>query len=108
MTASKLVLVTSTVKVKVPPGAGLERGLAVLTTVMVGGTLVIDTVALAVSVAVVPWESVTTTVTRSDWDAPASAMKLPVKLHVGEEAPGARVVPMRAPQVLPARVARVP
>ena len=75
---------------------------------MVGGTSVMVTVASSVSVAVEPSMSVTTTVTTSVWVAPASPMKLPVNLHGADEAPAARVVPIRAPQVEPARVARLP
>ena len=35
-------------------------------------------------------------------------MKVPVNVHGADDAPAARVVPMRAPQVEPARVARLP
>ena len=47
-----LVLVTTTVKVKVPPGAGRVRGLAVLSTAMTGTTLVRRTVASSVAVTI--------------------------------------------------------
>ncbi len=66
------------------------------------------TVASSSSVAVVPLVSVTTTVTTSVSVAPASPKKLPVNVHGAELAPGARTVPMRAPQVEPGRVARLP
>ena len=108
VTGSKLLLVTVTVKVNVPPGAGRVSGSAVFTTSMVGGTSVMETTASSSSVAVVPSASVTTTVTTSVSDAPALPKKLPVNVHGAEEAPGARVVPMRGPQVDPGRVARLP
>ncbi len=54
VTGSALVFLTTTVKVNVPPGAGRVSGLAVLTTAMVGTTLVMRTMASSVSVTWVP------------------------------------------------------
>src|SRR5580704_15290683 len=105
-----LGLDTVTVKVKLPPGADRLIGLADLVTPICGNAVggVMVTVALAVEVAVLPLVSVPSTVTMSVWLAPALPVNAPVKLHDGEVAPGARVVPMRLPQVEPGRVARLP
>ena len=108
VTGSKLLLVTTTSKVNVPPGAGMLSGFAVFTTSMVGGMSVIVTVASSSSVAVVPWASVTTTVTTSVCAVPASPKTFPVNVQGADEAPGASVVPIRAPQVEPGRMARLP
>src|SRR5436305_5388156 len=102
------VLVTTTVKVKAPPGAVRVSGVAVLRTAITGTTLVSVTVAWSVSVTTVPAASWAVTVTVSVWDAPAGPVKLPGNVHTGVEAAGASTVPIRAPQVLPARVARSP
>ena len=102
------VLVTTTSKVKAPPGAGRVRGVALLSTRMAGTMSMMETVASSVAVTTVPEASVAVTVTMSVWEAPAAPVKSPVKVHGAEEAPGARTVPMRAPQVEPARVAMLP
>ena len=73
------MLVTTTVKVKVPPGSGRLSGLAVLSTRTVGRTLMRLTVASSVSVATVPFTSVPVTVTMSVWQAPPTPVKVPVK-----------------------------
>src|SRR4051794_18085828 len=104
---SGLVLVTRTLKVKVPPGSGRDEGSADFST-RIDGAAVMFTVASSVSVAVLPSLSVAVTVTTSVWLAPGAPVKAPGNVHVGELAPGARVVPMRAPQVEPGRVARSP
>src|SRR5687768_6999729 len=108
VTGSRPVLETVTLKVKLPPGAGSDVGVASLTTLMTGGRSRMVTVASSESVAVVPSASVTTTVTTSVWDAPAAPVKSPGKVQGTDEAPGASVVPMSAPQVEPGRVARLP
>src|SRR5687768_14871672 len=94
---------TTTVKVKVPPGAGRVSGVAVFTTATTGTTLVMRTMASSVSVTMTPAAFWPTTVTTSVWEAPAWPVKGPVNVHGGELAPGARVVPIRVLQVEPAR-----
>src|SRR6476646_1467112 len=91
------VLVTTTRQVKVPPGAGMVGGVALLSTRMAGVMEMIDTVAWSMAVTTVPEASVAVAVTVSVWDAPAAPAKLPVKVHGAAEAPGASTVPMRAP-----------
>src|SRR5580658_40886 len=104
-----LGLDTWTVKVKLPPGAGRLGGLAALVTAITGvNSGVRVTVACAVAVTMLPLLSTPVTVTVSVWLAPDTPVKEPVKLHGADVAPGASVVPMRAPQVDPARVARFP
>jgi hypothetical protein len=70
VTGSLDVLVTTTVKLKVPPGASWLSGSAVFSTVMVGSTSVMVTMASSLSVAVSLSSSTTTTVTMSVWLAP--------------------------------------
>ena len=66
-----LGLVTVTVKVKSPPGAGRVSGLAVLVTLIWGRTPGVRvTVAWAMAVTVVPLVSTPVTVTVSVWLAP--------------------------------------
>jgi hypothetical protein len=101
------VLVTTTVKVNVPPGSGRVDGSAVLST-RIDGAPVMVTVASSASVAVLPSSSLAVTVTMSVWVAPAAPAKAPGNVQVGELAPGASVVPMRAPQVEPGMAARFP
>ena len=71
------VLVTTTSKVKVPPGAGSDWGEAVLTTSMVGGTSVMVTVASSTSVTCCPRGFSPTTVTVSVWASPPLPKKSP-------------------------------
>src|ERR1044072_8001746 len=106
-TGSALVLVTTTVKVKAPPGAGRLVGLAALVTATVGGTLVRVTVAWALAWVGTPWMSTAVAVTVSVCDAPASPVKGAVnwQLYVP---PGASTVPMALVQVELARVVRSP
>ena len=69
VTGSVLVLVTSTPKVKAPPGSGRLAGVAVLSTVMEGpGPMV--TVAEALPVPRVPSSSTRVAVTVSVWVSP--------------------------------------
>src|SRR5580692_2338313 len=132
-----LGLDTTTVKMKVPPGADKLIGLADLVTaitgapgtvlVVVGATLVLVvvvgatvvlvvvvgggvrvTVAWAVAVAVLPLESTPWTVTVSVWLAPETPMKEPGNVHGADDAPGASVTPISVPQVEPASVAKLP
>jgi hypothetical protein len=105
---SGLVLVTTALKVKVPPGAGRLVGAAVLTTCTVGSTSVMPTVASSVSVAVWLSSSTAVAVTMSVWVAPALPVKLPGKLQGTDVAPGASTVPMSAPQVEPGMTTRFP
>ena len=72
VTASKLVLVTSTANVTGPPGSGTESTPAVFVTTTVGGTSVISTDASSSSVAVVPSLSTTVATTVSSTTSPAS------------------------------------
>src|SRR5918993_6111205 len=102
------VLVTTTSKVKAPPGAGRLTGVARLSTEMSGVMLMIETVASSLAVTTVPEASVAVTVTTSVCDAPAGPLKTPGNVHGADEAPGARTVPWRAPQVEPGRVNRLP
>src|SRR5947199_248935 len=87
---SLLGLVTTTVKVKSPPGSGRLRGLAVLATAITGAG-VRETVALSWAVTEVPSGLWPTTVTVSVWESPALPVKGPMKLHGADDAPGARV-----------------
>ena len=65
VTDSRLTLVTTTLKVKVPPGSGRVAGEAVLSTTMVGTRLVMATTASSSSVAVEPSSSTAMAVTTS-------------------------------------------
>jgi hypothetical protein len=77
-----LVLVTTTVKVKLPPGSGLVVGSAVFLTVMVGGTGVSVTVAVSEAVASRPWVSTALAVTVSVWLSGARPVKSPGKVQL--------------------------
>src|SRR5437588_8926179 len=88
VTGSGLVLVTRTVKVNGPPGAGRLVGLADLVTVRVGGRLVMEMVALAVALTWVPPVVVAVAVTTSVWVAPASPVKVATNEHL-DVPPGA-------------------
>ena len=81
VSASGPVLVTTTLKVNVPPGSGRLPGAADFSTRMAGSRLVMVTTASSVSVASLPSSSSPVTVTTSVWLAPA----LPVKLPVNEQ-----------------------
>src|SRR5688572_9266519 len=94
---SALGLVTTTVKVNVPPGASRVNGLAVLFTATTGTTLVIVTVASSESLTWVPAGLTPVTVTTSVWEAPTGPVKLPKKVHGAVEAAGARTVFWKAP-----------
>src|SRR3712207_3360760 len=85
------VLVTTTSKVKGPPGAGRVGGDADLSTRMAGVMPMRETVASSLAVAVWPSLSTPVTVTMSVCEAPAAPVKGPVKVHGADEAPGARV-----------------
>src|SRR5215210_3690055 len=102
------VLVTTTLKVKEPPGAGRVVGVALFSTEMSGTMLIRLTVASSLAVTTVPSSSVAVTVTTSVWDAPAGPVKSPGNVQGADDAPGASTVPMRAPQVEPGRVATLP
>src|SRR5882757_4066184 len=104
---SGLVLVTTAEKVKVPPGSGRLEGCTPLSTRMEGAP-VRNTVAWAWAEAVELSLSTTMAVTTSVWLFPATPLKSPGKVHGGDEAPAGSTVPIRAPQVEPARVARLP
>jgi hypothetical protein len=113
--STKLVIVTGvvvlgfdtcTVNVNDPPGATSLAGEAALVTAITG-TGVNVTVACAVAVTVVPL-FIPVTVTVSVCDAPAAPVNGPVNEHGLELAPGASVVPINAPHVLPGRVDRSP
>src|SRR5437868_4778657 len=97
---SVLGFVTTTVKVKSPPGAGRLRGLAVFDTAITGAGVRV-TVAVSLAVTLTPVGLWPTTVTVSVWESPGLPVKGPMKLHGADEAPGARVVPMSRPQVEP-------
>jgi hypothetical protein len=73
-------LVTTTAKVKEPPGSGRLRGSAVLTT-WISGWPVRLTVASSLSVTSTPVGFSPMTVTVSVWDWPATPVNWPWKLH---------------------------
>jgi hypothetical protein len=98
---------TVTVNVNVPPGAGRVNGLATFVTPICGPVGVNETVACAVAVTVIPL-FIPVTVTVSVCESPARPVNEPVKLHGELVAPGANVVPISAPHVLPASVAIFP
>lgn len=79
---SKLVLVTLTVKRKIPPGSGRLSGSADFTIRMLGGTLVMVTVAREIDTTCWPRSSRPVVVIVSVWEAPALPKKLPVNAHV--------------------------
>ena len=81
VTGSLLRLVTTTLKVKVPPGSGSDAGVAVLSTEMIGSVAGDGDGGVVVSVTVVPSSSTPVTVTMSVWVSPS----LPVKLAVNEQ-----------------------
>ena len=98
---------TDTVNVKSPPGAASVGGAAAFVTAITGAASGVSvTVACAVAVAVMPFESTPVTVTASVCLSPALPVKGPWKVQGGLVAPGARVMPISVPQVLPASVAR--
>jgi hypothetical protein len=100
---------TCTVNVKSPPGSTREDGEAAFVTAITGGVNgVSPTVAIAIAVAVNPFESTPFTVTVSVCESPALPANGPVKVHGWLDAPGANVTPISVPHVLPARVARSP
>src|SRR5579884_3159247 len=116
-----LGLDTTTVKMKLPPGAERLIGLADLLTAITGKAgataveLVVvvaggvnDTVALAVAVTMLPLVSTPVTVTVSVWLAPELPRKVPGKVHGADVAPGARVTPISVPQVEPVIAVRSP
>src|SRR5947209_908551 len=106
-TGSALVLVTTTVKVKSPPGSGRLAGLAALVTATVGGTLVRVTVAWALAWVGTPGMSTAVAVTVSVWDWPPVPVNGAVNWHV-KLPPGWRTVPTAVLQVELARVVRLP
>src|SRR5688572_19353717 len=91
---SALVLVTTTVNVTLPPGSGSEATPAVLSTLIVGATSVIVTVASSVSQAGVAGASSSSpqAVTTSVWLVPALPDTAPTKVKL-QLAPAARTVP---------------
>ena len=74
------VLVTTTEKVKVPPGSVRLAGVTSLMTRMVGSGVRVTT-ASSVSVTSTPWGFSPTTVTMSVWEAPATPKKSPGKVQ---------------------------
>src|SRR5947209_2245652 len=82
VTGSVLLLVTTTVKVKSPPGSGRLSGLAVFCTAITGRTLVMATVALSDAWAVSPLWSTAVAVTVSVWVAPGGPVKGAVNVQV--------------------------
>src|SRR5215210_4730998 len=93
VTGSKLVFVTVTVKRKMPPGAGRLIGSGDLVIVIVGGTAVIRTVAVATEVTVWLWLSTPVVVMVSVWVAPAFPKKLPENMQVYVPPLAARTAP---------------
>ena len=82
VTASEPMLVTTTLKVKAPPGSGRLEGVAVLSTWTAGTTSVMKTTASSLSVTSTPAGLVARTVTTSVWLAPALPLKGAVKLQL--------------------------
>jgi hypothetical protein len=105
--SSVLGFETCAVNVNVPPGSTSLSGDATFVNAICGGAGVNVTVALAVAMTVVPL-FVPVTVIVSVCDCGACPVNVPVNEHVGLVAPGASVVPINVPHVLPARVARSP
>src|SRR5207248_2567849 len=99
------VLVTTTLKVKSPPGSGRLSGLAVVCAVITGGTLVRVTVALSLAWTVSPLWSTAVAVTVSVCVAPGGPVNGAVNVQV-YDAPGWRTVPTAVVQV--PRLARLP
>jgi hypothetical protein len=98
---------TCAVNLNTPPGSTSLVGDATFVKAICGAAGVNVTVALAVAVTVVPLLDPVTVIV-SVCESPATPVNVPVNVHVGLVAPGARVVPISVPQVLPARVARFP
>jgi hypothetical protein len=105
--SSVLGFETCAVNVNVPPGSTSLNGDATFVRLICGGAGVNVTVALAVAVTVVPL-FVPVTVIVSVCELPATPLNGPVNEHAGLVAPGASVVPINVPHVLPARVERSP
>ena len=98
---SGLELVTTTLKVKSPPGAVRVGGVAVLSTTMIG-TGVSVTTASSESLTSVPPGLVARTVTTSVWLSPAAPVKGAVKeqrVGVAGAGAGCSTVPMAVVQV---------
>src|SRR5688500_17763717 len=92
VTDSGDVFVTTTVKVALPPGSGIESGNAVLSTVIVGTTSVTVTVASSVSLTGRASSSAASAVTMSV-KAPASGPTAPVNENVHDPFVAARTMP---------------
>src|SRR5215213_620230 len=96
------VLVTTAVKVKVPPGSGRLDGWADFST-MIDGMPARVTVASSEAVTWLLSLSAARTVTMSVWVAPTAPVNVPVNERGGELAPGARNVRIRVLQLEPGR-----